>query len=132
MKIVLVASMENEVEFFSELEELVSKQALGIDFEQVIVPSHDNLPAAVAKNSAGADLVLAVALFEDEEQEKEFSVIREKLVDAEISSGVLVLKCIRVSELERKDQKQEYIAELANEWSEKIIQALFKPNQSFP
>ena len=130
MKVALVSAKTSTVDIFPALKENLSKEIAGIEFEELFVPSADNLPAAASKLAGKADLVLVFALFE--EPSEEISFLKQKLVDVEIASGKPVLKYIQESELEREDRKEEYIEGLAEKWSETIIDVLFRSEKLKP
>ncbi len=124
MRIALVASRENEVDIFPALKKSLMSKAAGLEFEEFFAPGPDNIPAAAARAAETADLVFVLVLFE--EASDDIAMLKEKLVDVEISSGKTILKCVQELELERDDQKDEYVQELSEKWTEKIINALFR------
>ncbi len=133
MKITFLSDSESKVNLFPELSEKIREEIADIDLEEVFVATKEDLPKKALDLSQESDLVFVLSLYA--ENDPGISMVKEKLIDVELKTGVSIVKAIEESEVFDLDSGEEIALEkeaLAEKWANFLVKILFHPDQLVP
>ena len=126
MQIFLISDSKTGINFFPQLEKLLSQKIADLDCDTILVPFPEDIPAAVSSVKDDADLVFVFVLYE--ELDFKIQTLLNKLIDLEMQAKTKIVKVVEESELEIRDEMQleREKERLAKKWANFILDGLFK------
>jgi hypothetical protein len=131
MRITFIGYKENSINFFAELGKLLSAKISGVELEERFVPFVEDLPIVAAEASEDSDFIFVYALVDESEQ---VSLVKEKLINVELSSKTRILKMIEEDSFSglNQDDLLDKKTELAREYAQIIVDILFNEHAFTP
>jgi len=128
-----LSDSESGINIFPELEEKLLAEIADLDSEQEFVPSKLDLPRKAQSRAQDFDLIFVLCLHG--ENDPEVRILKEKLVDVELQSGVPIIKAIEesdIDEIESEDQRALEKDALIEKWGQHLINYLFHSDKFVP
>jgi hypothetical protein len=131
MKIAFVGLKENSINFFPELSKALSKRISGLELEERFAPFPEDLPIIAKEVAEDADFIFVYAMIEDESL---IDMLKEKLIDVEISTKTRILKAVDADEVSGLDEEEYYAKkeELVIHYADLIVRILFNEEEFEP
>ncbi len=131
MKIALIGLKDNSINFFPELSKALSKRISGLELEERFAPFVEDLPIIASETTQDADFVFVYAMIEDEPM---IDLIKEKLIDVELSSKTRILKVLDADEVSGLDEEEFYEKKeaLVLQYTDLIVRILFNEEEFEP
>jgi len=128
-----LSDFESGINIFPELEEKLLEEIADFEIEAEFVPSKLDLPMKAYSRAQDFDLIFVLCLHP--EKDSEAGILKEKLVEVELKTGVPIIKAIEVSEIDEIESEDELLMEkdaLVEKWFQHLINYLFHPDKFVP
>ena len=133
MKVCLICDSETIVNILPDVEKKLKEEILDIKCSVDYSPSRLDIPLKIQQNAKKADIFFVFVLYP--KKTTDISILQNKLVDLELSSGKPIIKAIIESELEEiadSNELEEERQALVAKWANYILRFIKKPGSFAP